>query len=83
VDLSLSATKEVVNRNVFSFLTESLSSTDLLPIHGEYKLWIYRNYVISLWRFHLCMDAITNHTKKLRSTVARYLKKWLQLLYLG
>jgi len=80
VDVSLSATKAVANRKVLSFLTELLSATDLLPIRGEYKLWIYRNYIISLLRFRLCVDAITNHTiKKLESTVTRYLKKWLQL----
>jgi len=39
---------------------------------------MYKNYIISLLRFHLCMDAITNHAiKKLESTVTRYLKKWL------
>ena len=80
MDASLSATKTVANRKVFSFLTELLSATDSLPIRGEYKLWIYRNYIISLLRFRLCVDAITNHTiKKLESTVTRYLKKWLQL----
>ena len=80
MDVSLSATKAVANRKVLSFLTELLSATDLLPIRGEYKLWIYRNYIISLLRFRLCVDAITNHTiKKLESTVTRYLKKWLQL----
>ena len=42
VDVSLSATKAVANRKVFS---ELLSSTDSLPIRGEYKLWIYRNYI--------------------------------------
>ena len=48
MDVSLSVAKEVANRKGFSFLTDSelLSATDSLPIHGEYKLWIYRNYII-------------------------------------
>ena len=35
-------------------------------------------YILSLLRFHLCVDAIANHavsTSKLESTVARCLKK--------
>ena len=44
-----------------SLLSGLLTVTDSLPIRGEYKLWIYRNYIISLLRFHLCVDAITNH----------------------
>lgn len=33
-------------------------------------------YILSLLRFHLCVDAITNHfVSKLESTVARCLKK--------
>ena len=76
VDVSLSATKAVANSKVFSFLTDLLSATDSHPIRGEYKLWIYRNYIISLLRSRLCVDAITNHTiKKLESTVTHYLKK--------
>jgi len=29
-------------------------------IRGEYKLWIYGNYIVSLLRFHLCVDAVSN-----------------------
>ena len=41
---------------VLSYL---LSTIDVLPIQGEYKPWLYRNYVISLLRFHLSVDAVT------------------------
>jgi len=61
-------------------LSGLLSTTDSLSIRGKYKLWIYRNYIISLLRFHLCVDAITNHAiNQLESMVTRYLKRWLQL----
>ena len=80
IDVSLSATKSIANGKITTLLTRLLSATDSLSIRGEYKLWIYRNYIISLLRFYLCVDAITNHTiKPLESMVTRYLKKWLQL----
>ncbi|XP_065896220.1 uncharacterized protein [Dysidea avara] len=80
IDVSLSATKSIANKNMTSRLSGLLTATDSLPVRGEYKLWIYRNYILSLLRFHLCVDAITNHTiKQLESMVSRYLKKWLQL----
>ena len=44
---------------MIDLLSQLLSATDLLPIRGEYKLWLYRNYVVSLLRFHLSVDAIT------------------------
>jgi len=79
IDVSLSATKSLANK-MSSFLSGLLTATDSLPIRGEYKLWIYRNYIISLLRFHLCVDAITNHAiNQLESMVTRYLKRWLQL----
>ena len=42
-------------------LSRLLSAVDMLSICGEYKLWLYRNYIVSLLRFHLSVDAITKH----------------------
>ena len=57
-------------------LTDLLSATDTLHIRGEYKLWIYRNYILSLLRFHLSVDAVTpTAISKMESMVTRYLKK--------
>ena len=65
---------------MISRLSQLLSAADSLSIHGEYKLWIYRNYILSLLRFHLCVDAVSHSAiSKMESMAARYLKKWLQL----
>jgi len=56
-------------------LSYLLSTIDTLPIRGEYKVWLYRNYVISLLRFHLSVDAI----RKGANLATRYLKRWLGL----
>ena len=50
------------------------------PISGEYKLWLYHNYIVSLLCFHLSFDAVTKGaiTKK-ENIIVRHLKKWLKL----
>ena len=61
-------------------LTNLLTATDLVPICGEYKLWIYRNYLISLLQFHLCVNAVSSGSiSKLELITTRFLKKRLNL----
>ena len=80
IDVSLSATKKAANKRMITRLTELLTATDVLSVRGEYKLWIYRNYILSLLRFHLSVDAVTQSAiSKMESMVTRYLKKWLHL----
>ena len=38
LEVSLSATKTVVNKKLCSLLSQPLSATDVLPVQGEYKL---------------------------------------------
>ena len=76
IDVSLSATKKAANKRIVTRLTELLTATDALSIRGEYKLWIYRNYILSLLRFHLSIDAVTQSTI---SMTTRHLEKWLHL----
>ena len=81
-DISLSATKRTASKRMLQLcrLSDLLTATDQLPIHGEYKMWIYRNYIISLLLFHLCVDAISSCSiSKLDSIATRFLKKWLNL----
>ena len=80
IDVSLSATKKAANKQMMTRLTDLLTATDTLSVCGEYKLWIYRNYILSLLRFHLSVDAVTKSTiLKMESLATRYLKKWLYL----
>ena len=80
IDVSLSATKKAAAKHMISLFTDLLTATDSLPIHGEYKLWIYWNYILSLIRFYLCVDAVSSGTiSKLESIATRFLKKWLNL----
>ena len=57
-----------------NLLSNLLSTTDV------FKLWLYRNYIISLLRFHLSVDAVTKGAvTKMENMATRYLKKWLGL----
>ena len=80
INVSLSVTKRSANKRMVDRLTDLLSATDTLHIRGEYKLWIYRNYILSLLRFSLSVDAVTpTAISKMESMVTHYLKKWLHL----
>ena len=80
IDVSLSATKKAAARSMIRLFTDLLTASDSLPIRGEYKLWIYRNYILSLIRFYLCVDAVSKGAiSKLESIATRFLKKWLGL----
>ena len=80
LEVSLSATKSVANKKMCNLLSYLLSTIDVLPIQGEYKFWLYRNYVISLLRFHLSVDAFTKGSvTKMENMTTRHLKKWLGL----
>ena len=80
LEVSLSATKSVANRKMCNLLSYLLSTIDGLPIRGEYKFWLYQNYVISLLHFHLSVDAVTKGAvTKMENMTTRYLKRWLGL----
>ena len=78
LEVSLSATKRAASKKMCDVLSRLLSTTDLLPIRGEYKLWLYRNYIVSLLRFHLSVDSVTTGAiTKMENIATRHLKKWL------
>lgn len=80
LEVSLSTTKTAVNKGMIDTTSRPLSDVNMLPIHGEYKLWFYRNYTVSLLQFHLSVNAVTKCAFiKLENLATRYLKKWLGL----
>jgi len=71
LEVSLSATKSVAGKKLSDLLSQLLSDTDVLPI---YKLWLYYNYIVSVLRFHLSVDAVTKSTiTKMENMTIRYL----------
>ena len=50
------------------------------PIRGEYKVWMYKCYLIPSIQFNLTVDRISKATaKKIQTKITSYLKKWLSL----
>jgi len=77
IDISLSATKKTANKRTLCRLSDLFTITDQLSIC---EMWIYRNYIISLLQFHLCVDAVSSCSiSKLKSIATRFLKEWLNL----
>lgn len=75
LEVSLSTTKTAVNKGMIDTTSHPLSDVNMLPIHGEYKLWFHRNYTVSLLQFHLSVNAVTKCAFiKLENLVTRYLK---------
>ena len=59
---------------------EALRLINQRPVRGEYKVWIYKNYLAPSLFFLLAVDAIPESTIKfLHSSATKLIKKWLNL----
>ena len=73
-------TKRAASSSLKSIITEGLQKIDDRPIRGEMKVWILRHYLIPSTHFHLMVNLIQPSTiATLENTIARFVKKWLQL----
>ena len=80
VGKSLSTSKRLTNKMLTTTINQALSSIDTSPIRGDFKIWIYRNYLAPSLFFHLAVNNVySSQIKKLQSKVTRSLKKWLRL----
>ena len=67
------------------FLSNGISliggtTKSIVGLRPEYKVWIYRNYILSIIRFHLTIDCIGPSTiTKMENLATKYLKRWLRL----
>ena len=55
---SAHATKVASGKAMFDKFSDLIQKVDSLPIRPEYQVWIYRNYVLSIIRFHLTVDGV-------------------------
>ena len=57
----------------------ALKSIDNRPIRGEYKVWIFRNYVVPSSRFFLAVEPISaSGIRLIQRTATKFIKKWLR-----
>ena len=79
IDSSRSSSLLTSKSRVFNFKA-ALSKVDRRPIRGEYKMWIYRNYLAPSINFHLAVDAISRSSlHKMEALATKMLKRWLGL----
>ena len=77
---SNSAARLISSKRLSKDLTDSMERLDAIPIRGDYKIWIYRYYVIPAIFFQLAVNNITATTiSKFQAIATRFLKKWLRL----
>ena len=60
--------------------TRQLNNLDQSPIRREFKLWIYKRYMVPSFHFHLAVNNITESTcNKMQATTMKKIKQWLDL----
>jgi hypothetical protein len=80
IGITLNTSKRLSAKKLSSKLFEIVNKIDIRPIRGEYKVWIYKCYLIPSVLFNLTVDKISMAaTNKVQSRMASYLKKWLKL----
>ena len=77
---STKSRKRACNDQYAKEFTARLERLDKDPIRGEYKVWIYRRYVIPSLHDELTVNGTSIFiTKRLNSLATRFMKRWLGL----
>ena len=73
-------TAQAAEKHLTSEFNGQLENLDQSPIRGEFKLWIYKRFMVPSFHFHLAVDTIRASTiKKMQANAMRKIKKWLGL----
>ena len=74
------STVQETGKHLSSEFSRQLNNVDQSPIRGEFKLWIYRRFLVPCFHYHLAVDTISTSTfKKMQANAMRKIKKWLDL----
>ena len=80
IGASASSSKKQSIKMLTIKLEECLSRLDTSLIRGDYRVWIYRNFVVPSLFFHLSVNSFSvSAIKKLQSKATCFLKRWLRL----
>ena len=68
---------------ILALFSTSLTHLDRAPIRGEYKIWIYRRYLVPSLHYKLAVNVVAKTTiNKMNATATKYIKRWLGLIRL-
>ena len=73
-------TKRTASESFDKLFTSILSRLDRAKIRGEYKVWIYKRYLVPSLHFKLSVNPISTQTiKKANALATKCIKSWLGL----
>ena len=76
----LSTNPSTAGKDLANNFSSMLRNINDRPIRGEYKLWIYRNYLLPSLQFYLAVNQISkSKLLSLQAQANKYLKRWLSL----
>ena len=80
IGITIASTRVHASKGFSTKVYSALEKIDRLPIRGEYKVWIYKSYLVPSLTFNLAVEIISASTiKKIQSKATSYLKRWLKL----
>ena len=80
VSMSNNTTCQLSASALSSTINDSLQRINNSPIRGDYKIWIYRNYLVPSIFFQLSVNKYTkSFISKLQAKITKFLKSWLHL----
>ena len=80
IGISAATTRKMASANIKQQIIPFLQRINKCSIHGEYKIWILKNFVTSVLHFHLAVDRLTvSSISSAQSSVLKFVKSWLNL----
>ena len=77
---SLQSSKRAASESFLKGFLASLRKLDSTPVRGEYKVWIYKRYMVPSLHFKLAVNAISvTAIKKANAVATKCIKSWLGL----
>ena len=77
---SFQASQQAASEKIKNKVSKALKLTNQRPVWGEYKVWIYKNYLAPSLFFLLSVDSIPDVViRSLQASATRLIKKWLNL----
>ena len=73
-------TKRALTAKLESKVISVMQRLDTRPIRGEFKVWVWKNYLAHSLRFMLMVDAVQESVLvKIQKKITKFIKRWLNL----
>jgi len=73
-------TQQECGKRITQEFERKLANLDTCSVHGEYTIWIYKQYLLPSFLSFFAVNPVTESTiKKLQVLALRKIKKWLNL----